>query len=56
MRHLDPDKFEGPEPRNRQSLLGHDLDVLATFLKRIAALGALMGFLHHFILRCVAKG
>jgi hypothetical protein len=53
----EPDRFDdGEEPRRPRSVLGHDLDVLAVFFKRLASLGALMGFLHHFILRCVAKG
>jgi hypothetical protein len=41
-----------PPPRKRQSLLGHDLDLLAIYVKRAAALGAVLGFLHH--LRCLS--
>jgi hypothetical protein len=38
-------------PESGKSLLGHDLDVLVLLVKRMGALGAVLGYLHH--LKCL---
>lgn len=41
------DGIEVDKPPNKPSLLGRDLDRLATLVKRATALGAVLGYLHH---------
>jgi hypothetical protein len=51
---LDPEDLlddEDPPAPKRRSLLGHDIDVLAVFLKRTIAVGTAAGMIHHVLHR-----
>jgi hypothetical protein len=52
---MEPESDERDQPSKKSVLghLGHDLDILVVWVKRAAAVGAVLGFLGHLLHHCL---